>query len=557
MSYSELQSIDIHSESDFAAVINNGVVRCNVVIRNDSIRNIIDVKVIHGSLGISECSITTLGSIEKIDGDFWTSNQFVLNNLQDTGQLIEVGGNCSLRHSRIKSLGRLECVGGTLNLRDTPIQDLGNLKKIAGNLLLPKESKNKLNLDKIEIEGKVTFWKSEKDNQVFFNQGQEMFAYHTVEIVDWPHFYIYSLADLSNANAEQKEFYIKFKNAFNDGIYFDIKGNYNYAFILLYDLIERYKNDIASESYFNTMIRLAHVYPILGPYIYPSLITNYKLIGEFEKAWQIIKETNKVDLFSFLEFQNHLSKSLFSEVGIMFFAQKWVLTDFGQDNLDTIVAIANKTVLESESGQNSNFTDVFFVNQEIECSIINEGLNLKFQSDLDLEYYSTFFSSNEEYQIAKEKHISSGNYSGFPMIIREAILAESNKILRNAEDEFRLLNGMPKIGEGWINETRLYYEISKYFVGYKVVQHASPTWLGRQHLDIYFPIENVGIEYQGIQHYRPVEFFGGELAYEKTKERDSRKRLLCLQNNCRLIQVNEGYCLEDVLKNIENVIFSL
>lgn len=109
---------------------------------------------------------------------------------------------------------------------------------------------------------------------------------------------------------------------------------------------------------------------------------------------------------------------------------------------------------------------------------------------------------------------------------------------------------MPKIGEGWIRETNLYYSISKEFSDYEVIQHHSPKWLGKQHLDIYFPNENFPIEYQGAQHYTPIDFFGGQEAFEKTIEGDKRKRRLCLKNNCSLIYVNEGYSKDEVFEEI-------
>ena len=78
--------------------------------------------------------------------------------------------------------------------------------------------------------------------------------------------------------------------------------------------------------------------------------------------------------------------------------------------------------------------------------------------------------------------------------------------------------------------------------------------MGRQHLDIYLPYYNIAIEYQGAQHYRPVEFFGGVEAFEKTKERDQRKREKCAENNCALIYVDEGYLFDDVVENIQQLI---
>ena len=56
-----------------------------------------------------------------------------------------------------------------------------------------------------------------------------------------------------------------------------------------------------------------------------------------------------------------------------------------------------------------------------------------------------------------------------------------------------------------------------------------PDWLGRQSLDLYIPILRTAIEYQGIQHYLPVEFFGGEEALAQRQELDQSKRS-CVEN---------------------------
>ena len=113
---------------------------------------------------------------------------------------------------------------------------------------------------------------------------------------------------------------------------------------------------------------------------------------------------------------------------------------------------------------------------------------------------------------------------------------------------------MPKIGEGWISETELFYKISEYFKEYEVIHHASPDWIGRQHLDIYLPSLNLGIEYQGAQHYEPIEFFGGEEAFKKSVERDKRKKKLCVKNNCVLIYAKKGYDLNEITTTIKQVI---
>lgn len=53
--------------------------------------------------------------------------------------------------------------------------------------------------------------------------------------------------------------------------------------------------------------------------------------------------------------------------------------------------------------------------------------------------------------------------------------------------------------------------------------------------DIYIPSFNVLIEYQGEQHYRPVDFFGGETQFLKQKQNDLMKKEFCISNNFKLV----------------------
>jgi hypothetical protein len=57
------------------------------------------------------------------------------------------------------------------------------------------------------------------------------------------------------------------------------------------------------------------------------------------------------------------------------------------------------------------------------------------------------------------------------------------------------------------------------------------------HFDVYFPELNIAIGYQGIQHQKPIDFFGGEQAFIKNQERDYRKKQLCIENNCNIFYV--------------------
>ena len=65
-----------------------------------------------------------------------------------------------------------------------------------------------------------------------------------------------------------------------------------------------------------------------------------------------------------------------------------------------------------------------------------------------------------------------------------------------------------------------------------IPQHTFPGLKDRALLrcDFYLPNENIVIEYNGRQHYRAIEVFGGESALKSTRRRDSIKQRFCEQN---------------------------
>lgn len=123
-------------------------------------------------------------------------------------------------------------------------------------------------------------------------------------------------------------------------------------------------------------------------------------------------------------------------------------------------------------------------------------------------------------------------------------------LMRDAENTFRDERDIPRIGEGWVAETALYYLVKAHFLGETVIHHGRPDWLSRQHLDVYLPDRHVALEYQGEQHDRPVAFFGGEEAYRRNVERDRIKQAKCQRNGVRLIYVREGYDPTEILAGI-------
>lgn len=79
------------------------------------------------------------------------------------------------------------------------------------------------------------------------------------------------------------------------------------------------------------------------------------------------------------------------------------------------------------------------------------------------------------------------------------------------------------------------------------------SWLGRQSLDFYLPEYSVAIECQGIQHFEPIEFFGGKKTFEYIKILDKNKFILCNENNINLFYLNYDDKLEDKIKELVSI----
>lgn len=70
--------------------------------------------------------------------------------------------------------------------------------------------------------------------------------------------------------------------------------------------------------------------------------------------------------------------------------------------------------------------------------------------------------------------------------------------------------------------------------------------------DFYIPQYNAACEVQGIQHYKPVEHFGGEDAFIRQQHHDKIKADYCKANNIRLLCIPY---YEDVEEQLNNFLF--
>ena len=102
----------------------------------------------------------------------------------------------------------------------------------------------------------------------------------------------------------------------------------------------------------------------------------------------------------------------------------------------------------------------------------------------------------------------------------------------------------------WKHELSLFHGVKDKYPD--TLYQYRPEWLGRQSLDLYIPSLKTAIEYQGIQHYLPIEFFGGEEALAQRQDLDLQKKKLCEANGVRLIEW--AYDMEPTASNINKIL---
>ena len=75
--------------------------------------------------------------------------------------------------------------------------------------------------------------------------------------------------------------------------------------------------------------------------------------------------------------------------------------------------------------------------------------------------------------------------------------------------------------------------------------------------DFYLTELNILIEYQGIQHFKPIDTFGGEERFKYQQEKDNIKRAFAKENNIKLIEIPYTYKTKEDIKKFlskENIV---
>ena len=94
----------------------------------------------------------------------------------------------------------------------------------------------------------------------------------------------------------------------------------------------------------------------------------------------------------------------------------------------------------------------------------------------------------------------------------------------------------------WTSELLCYQLMTEIYKKNTVVHQYRPYFLksekGQLSYDVFVFGKNIALEYQGKQHFEPVDIFGGKEAFERQKERDLLKKKISEQMGIHLIYVN-------------------
>lgn len=379
-------------------------------------------------------------------------------------------------------------------------------------------------------------------------------------------------ATLGDANGSQRTFYAYFVSKLSSGEKVEIGDNLSYLFAYLTELIIEFisnRNIELLKDRFNKIEALHGDCEKIVPLLHVYLVDAYLLLQDYDNAWDSLHKSKTGTISDVIYIRANCSKTfLLGSDLIVALGSRSGLTKFGLGNIEQLKNFATLLLSDYQALNGANYANHFlngFDYGKLDKTCFDELKEFYVdEKDFNLwvKHYVESQKSNQPYPKYFHHYLFAGlplpweppyiKRSAIPYVLLVALENRLKAIFREAENTVRNERNLPAVGEGWISETELFQKIAKHFAEEKVLHHGRPTWLKPQHLDIYFQEREIAIEYQGIQHQRPVDFFGGEEQFAKQQALDLKKKKLCVENRCKLIYVHENYDFEEVVIQIRD-----
>lgn len=337
----------------------------------------------------------------------------------------------------------------------------------------------------------------------------------------------------------QLSFYKVLESNLNKGNYIDVDGNISYVFAFIYKLMSRWNKE-GLDHLSEFLIYLSEIYKHEEKLSDYCLYWAYDCLLGLEKYEEYLDKTEPKTVIGTNTHGSNLRLNIQKKIGLP------------ANPIDLLLMFGGRK------------TQFIIDNQALYRDCIIDTFNTYAQENMEwFALLDEWFTQRNAKRLYPHSLLQGVDHHGEKPYLQFKIeclyvasgCSDTIKFLsKEAENKARGIAGLPKIGEGWVSETALFRRLEAEFSNTKVVQHGKPTWLGRQHFDIWFPNWKIAVEYHGKQHFEPVEFFGGEEAFRNSVERDRRKATLSKKHSVELLIVTEADNHDDIVREIKNIV---
>lgn len=137
--------------------------------------------------------------------------------------------------------------------------------------------------------------------------------------------------------------------------------------------------------------------------------------------------------------------------------------------------------------------------------------------------------------------------------IKKTFYSRLKNNYRSLENYIRKEKGFSEVGS-YVMEKHLFNLISNEFPSHTIISQYSPKWLKGQRFDVFIEELNVAIEYNGIQHFKSIDFFGGDEGLVKTQFLDNQKREKSLKNGVKIFNIDYNQNFNDSFSKLINLL---
>jgi len=570
-----------------------------VFLKSDSLLNLGELEIIKGDLFIANCpKLTSLFPLKKITGkvDLEKSSIQSLNSLRSVGVRLNLRGMPNIDFSALNKVGSIYLSSQLKSMvldfdydnvkyfkeptEETSFQTINNVYsvKYRWSVISISEYEASISNNSKSSVFRKNFWLRENKYAVEYylsdkfdddkKQPKNKIKEGDLEFERW------KKKLLGNKNAVKKLKRTKSLFEFRDRLFYDLFKSLAEEEISINEGLQRillYINAFDHPSFFNSDLKTL----ILKEELFNERISEVILgtdfsFGEIHSLEMKLKK-RQLDAVKLIGWESSLNNHTRANIGEFksfldhkiqkLYKDSYSFMDIFFKTKGSVTTINKEFYKLRDQFKSSERSNWYGGNKEFESFLLeNSNLHplskylpvlLEYSANKNIKGNLSYWHKPWSDNIFTSEIGSSGSFNIFLELLIEKFF---NVVLFNIENEFRESKGLPGIGKGWISETELYYKIKETFNDFEVVHHGKPEWLGRQHVDIFFPNQNIGIEYQGAQHDKPIDFFGGEEAFKKNQIRDKRKKKLFQANDAVLIEVRPGYDFEELKKQIQKIL---